>query len=158
MSDCYLKFYLKYVDPIKEKIKNTIYPFEISRWQAQIGLQFENLLHNNEQLIVNSLGLSPLEIVNRGYYYQKPTSTHAGCQIDLLIQTSTKNLFICEFKFRNRMIGSEVIEELEQKIKALKVPRGFATIPVLVTNTEVSDSLIRANYFHRLINVEEWIA
>ena len=157
LSDCYLKFYLKYIDSIKEKISNNSFQFEISRWQSQIGLQFENLLHNNEQLIINNLGISPLEIVNRGYYFQKPTSSNAGCQIDLLIQTSTRNLYICEFKFRNRMIGSEVIEELEQKIKALKVPKGFATVPVLVTNADVSDSIIRADYFHRIINVEDWV-
>lgn len=158
LSDSYLRFYLKYLVSIKEKILSSSQPFDIGRWQSQIGLQFENLLLNNEQLIVDNLGLSPQEIVNRGYYYQKPTSSHAGCQIDFLIQTSTRNLYICEFKFRNRLIGSEVIEEVEQKIEALRVPKGFATVPVLVANSEVSDSLINSSYFHRIINVEDWLS
>lgn len=158
ISDCYLKFYLRYLAPLRNRIINDSYEFEIASWQPQIGLQFEVLIQNNREFILSSLGISAKEILNSGYYYQKQTASKRGCQIDFLIQTSTKNLYICEFKFKNRTIGAEVIDEVQSKIKALKIPRGFAAIPVLITNADVSSSILKADYFHKIINVEEWMS
>ena len=64
-------------------------------------------------------------IVSGCPFRQSKTSARPGCQIDYLIQTTTKNLFICEFKFERRELGLDIISDVKQKSDVLKVPRGF---------------------------------
>ncbi len=65
-------------------------------------------------------------------YIQRATSVKKGCQIDYLIQTQTCNLFVCEFKFKRRELGIELIEEMKDKINRLSIPHGFGIVPVLL--------------------------
>ena len=51
--------------------------------------------------------------------------------VDYLIQNKFNNLFICEIKFSKNKIGSEIIKEMEQKLRSLITPKGFSKFPVL---------------------------
>jgi len=77
--------------------------------------------------------------------------------IDYLVQTATKNLFICEFKFKKRELGMDVIHDMKEKIKALKVPKGFAPVPVLFHTGGVSFPVETAGYFYRIVDVENFL-
>ena len=113
--------------------------------------------HYNRRFILKSLGINPADIVADGPFRQSKTSVDDGCQIDYLIQTRTNNLFICEFKFRRKELSMEMINELKSKIKALKVPRGFACVPVLFHIGGVSESLATSDYFYRIIDIAEFL-
>jgi hypothetical protein len=90
-------------------------------------------------------------------YLQRPAKNHKGCQIDYLVQTVTNNLFVCEFKFHNRELGCEVIDEMEKKIKSLKVPKGYAVVPVLFHISGVSPALEERRYFYRMIDMQHFL-
>lgn len=161
ISDPYMRFYFKLILPNLEAIFsgefNQVPLSSISGWSSHMGLQLESLLLQNRSLLLKQLNISPLDIVRSGPYRQSSTSTQQGCQIDYLIQTKTNSLFICEFKFKMREINSDIIKEMEERISRLKVPKGFARIPVLCHLSGVSDSVATSPYFYRIIDIVDFL-
>ena len=103
------------------------------------------------------MGIESANIISDGPYKQSSTNRKEGCQIDYLVQTYTKNLFICEFKFKRREIGIDIIDDIKKKIKSLKVPKGIAILPVLFHIRGVSSSLATAEYFYRIIDIADFL-
>ena len=141
LSDCFLRFYIRYIE---QGIKPTV---------GGYGFQVESLLLQNRSLLCKAIGIQSEDIIVDNPYLQKPTKMRKGCQIDYLIQTVTNNLFLCEFKFHNRELGCEVVEEMEKKIKNLVVPRGYAVVPILFHISGVSPALEEKRYFYRIIDM-----
>ncbi len=145
LSDCFLRFYIKYIEP------------KIRPGEGGYGFQVESLLLQNRSLLCKAIGIHSEDIVFDNPYLQKPTTKRKGCQIDYLVQTATNNLFVCEFKFHNRELKCEVIEEMEKKIKALVVPKGCAVVPVLFHISGVSPTLEERRYFYRIIDIQRFL-
>lgn len=161
ISDPYMRFYLKVIEPNLNKIDlgafENVSLSHIRGFDAHMGLQLEQLLLQNRNLLTKALGVQKLDIVSDGPYRQTKTTTKRGCQIDYLVQTITQNLFVCEFKFKRTELGNEIIEQMRNKINALKVPRGFACIPVLLHLGGVTSSVAIDEYFYRIINIAEFL-
>lgn len=161
VSDPYLRFYLKVIEPHLDKI--TLGEFKevaistIPGLNEHMGLQLESLLLQNRPLLLKALGITPIDIVRSGPYRQQASTTQKGCQIDYLIQTTTNTLFVCEFKFRKREISSDIIQEMQDKISALKVPRGFSAVPVLFHLGGVSSAVATKSYFYRIIDIGDFL-
>ena len=136
IRDNYIRYYLKYIFPHLRKIKKGLFkkisPFRLPGWEGVMGLQFENLVLNNRTAIWEALGLDVEDIVFENPYFQLKSSKYPGCQIDYMIQTRFKNLYICEIKFSHKPISMEVIKEMKAKLKSLKLQKGFAPLPVLI--------------------------
>lgn len=79
------------------------------------NLHFENLVCNNERTLFKHLNLSPDEVIWSGPYLQGKGSRQEGCQIDFMIQTKHRVLYICEVKFYDREIPVSIIKEVQQK-------------------------------------------
>ncbi len=161
ICDPYMRFYLKLIEPHRNKIdlgafQNTTIS-SLPGFEAHIGLQLEQLLLQNRGLLLEAIGANPADIVASGPFRQTKTVAHAGCQIDYLVQTTTKNLFICEFKFKPRELGADVISQVQEKVTALKVPRGFAPIPVLFHIGGVSENVATSDYFYRIIDIADFL-
>ena len=122
-----------------------------------MGLQFENLVLNNEKLILKCLGINMSEVVYANPYYQTKTKSREGCQIDYMVQTRYNNVYIFEFKFSKNKIGCSVIEEVKEKIKRLKLPRNFSYRPVLIHVNGVTSDLIDAQYFASVIDYSKFL-
>ncbi len=161
LKDNYLRFYLKYIQPKLELIKNRNYRdvnvYMFPEWETIMGLQFENLLLNNRQYIYSSLSLDPMSVVQDAPYFQTATTKRQGCQIDYLIQTRFQTLYVCEIKFSKNEIGTSVIDEVRQKIARLNPPQGFACIPVLIHINGVSQEVIDSEYFGMIINACDYL-
>ena len=159
--DPYIRFYLKMIAPSIEAIKlgdfDLIPISTIPGFDVHLGLQIECLLLQNRCLILQKLGISPVDIVRSGSYRQFRTNTQEGCQIDCLIQTKTNTLFVCEFKFKKREINSDIIVQMQEKLKRLKAPRGFAKVPVLFHLSGVADSVETSSFFYRIIDVSDFL-
>lgn len=159
LSDNYLRFYLKYIEPNMPKISTDSYKHislsQLPGWDSMMGLQVENMLLKNRYLLLEKLGISPADIIADNPYAQRSLARQKGCQIDYLIQTHTNTLFVCEFKFKRQKIGLEIVEEMKEKISNFVKPRGYGIAPVLVHIGEVAASVYDARYFYRIINVED---
>ena len=153
LSDPYIRFYLKCIEPNRAQIEHGFY--ELS--PAVLGFQVENLLLQNRALLLKKLGIRPSDFGQDGPYRQSKTLRHEGCQIDYLVQTRTKNLFVCEFKLRSRELGPEIIEEVQEKIRRFSAPRGFAVVPVLFHLGDVSEAVYTSNYFYQIIDIAEFL-
>lgn len=155
VRDNYLRFYLKYILPHKEQIESTQLQRLPQGWLSIMGLQFENLVVNNGSIVCRILGVSPEDLLIANIYFQTAGIRKRGCQIDYLIQTRFRYLYACEVKFRQGVVGTEVIEEVEEKLRRLQLPRGFSCRPVLIHLNGVSEDLVDNDYFARIIDLSE---
>lgn len=159
LSDNYLRFYLKYILPNKNKILAGAFANyalnSFPGWSSIMGLQFENLVLANRKIIKRLLEIKPEENIADGAYFQRQTARHQGCQIDYLVQTSFNHLYICEIKFSQHEIKSDIIDEMQEKMKRLKLPRNFSYRPVLIHVNGVCDQVREKNYFAKIIDFAE---
>jgi uncharacterized protein len=159
LSDNYLRFYYKYIQPKFELIKNGQYKNVeakyLTHFSTILGLQFETLVINNASRLHEKLNIQAADIVASSPYYQTATKRRRGCQIDYLIQTRLNTLFVCEIKFSRSPINTHVLEEVQEKIHRLVIPKNFICVPVLIHVNGVSDELLDADYFYRIIDFSE---
>ncbi|MDF3034409.1 MAG: hypothetical protein K0R76_1363 [Alphaproteobacteria bacterium] len=161
ISDNYVRFYLKYVEPLKEKIEkgdfNDRSLSTLPGWDTIMGLQFENMVIKNRKTLHQILGINSDEIIQDGPYFQRQTTKRQGCQIDYLIQTKYNSFTVCEIKFSKNPVGPSVVQEMRDKIKAMDVPRHVSCRPVLIHVNGVEDSVIGEDYFASIVNMADFI-
>lgn len=162
LTDNYLRFYYRYIRPRVSKINlgefADINLATMPSWSTIMGLQFENLVLNNRKLIQERLRIHPEDIVVSNPYYQRGTQKHPGCQIDLLIQTRLKTLFVCEIKFSTTSLDTSIIKKVQEKINRLSIPRGFSCVPVLIHANGINEEIYEAEYFFECINIVDFLA
>ncbi|MBS0236669.1 MAG: ATP-binding protein [Proteobacteria bacterium] len=161
ICDPYIRFYFKMIAPLRNKIDmgslDDIPLSSIPGIDAHMGLQLEYLLLQNRKILLERVGISPIDVVNDGPYRQSHTSRYKGCQIDYLVQTVTKNIFIYEFKFVRGDLDFEIITAMQNKIAALKVPKGYAVVPVLFYMGWMTPAIASAGYFYRTIDIADFL-
>jgi hypothetical protein len=69
---------------------------------AIVALQFESVVLKNRHSIFQLLGIDPNDVVCDNPFFQCKTQHQRGCQIDHLIQTRNRTLYVCEIKFWRR--------------------------------------------------------
>lgn len=161
ICDNYSRFYLKYIAPMKHKIEQgqfkTLSFAALPKWSTIMGLQFESLVLNNRDLVWQLLDIAPESIIFDNPYYQSPTKRNRGCQVDYLIQMRFNYCYVCEIKFSQREIGKEIIQEIEEKISALAIPKKFSIRPVLIHVNGVTEELEESGFFAHIINFSDLI-
>jgi AAA+ ATPase superfamily predicted ATPase len=162
IKDNYLRFYLRYIEPQRDKIEKGLYDeidlASLPQWSSIMGLQFEALILNNMSLIVKRLGLAPNAILSASPFFQQRNSKNKGaCQIDLLIETRDRIYYLCEIKMRDRL-GIEVIKEVSQKINIFHRPKYSSIKPVLIYCGELDTSVQEEDFFAEIISMEELLS
>lgn len=161
LSDNYVRFFIKYIEPRLIKINKNgfkdVLMQNIVALDTIMGFQVENLLLNNRSALLKTIGIDPADIVADNPYAQRATKRQKGCQIDYLVQTVTKNFFVCEFKFHRNQLGTEIIGEVQEKIDKLAAPTGFGVVPVLFHLSGVSDAVYDKQYFYRIIDIADFL-
>jgi hypothetical protein len=162
ICDNFLRFYLKYMAPNLSKIEHGAFKnislYSVPSWEAMIGLQFENLVLNNRELVLQKLGIRPEEVVYDNPFFQKKGVQKQGCQIDYLVQTRFGNLFACEIKFSRHPITTAIIDEMKSKLKALQIPKEHAKLPVLIHVNGVVPEVEESGYFARIIDFADFFS
>ncbi|MBN1675614.1 MAG: ATPase [Kiritimatiellae bacterium] len=153
LKDNYLRFYLKFVEPMRERIASGLLvrtPLDsFLNWDTIIGLQFENLVLNNLPALLDRMGIAAASVLAASPYWQRPTRQHGGCQIDLLIQTRYAR-YPCEIRFR-KLIDRSVIDEMQRKLSNLTLPAMASVRPVLIYEGELSGSVRDEDFFDHVI-------
>lgn len=156
LKDNYTRFYLKYIQPNKVKIEKGVMT-KPPAWDTIMGLQFENLVLNNNTTVWKRLSLKPDDIVFENPFFQRKTATQQGCQIDYLIQTKFNILYVCEIKFSRESIKMDVIEEVKQKMSRLKIPKHYSIMPVLIHVNGISDQVVESEFFSHMIDFSSFL-
>lgn len=159
LSDNYVRFYLKCIEPNRNRIESGLPIGLPPSWPGIMGLQFENLVlgKKNRLRLFEKLGISPDEILLANPYFQTQAGKRRGCQIDLMIQTKFNTLYLCEIKFGKNEITKEIVDEVGKKIDRLSIPRGFSLRPVLVHVNGVSDQVVEKEFFSHIINFGDFL-
>ncbi|MGA8165078.1 MAG: ATP-binding protein [Waddliaceae bacterium] len=156
LKDNYLRFYLKYIEPNLTRIKSNRYKTDPQQWTGIFGFQFENLVLNNRNQLLKLLHIDPQRVIWDNPYLQKASARRRGCQIDYLVQTRDRCLSLCEIKFSGNPISSAIIQEIENKINALKLPLGFSVRPVLIHVNGVTPALLAEEYFSEIVDFSQF--
>lgn len=152
VCDNYVRFYLKYIEPYKERILTKKVKNLPRGWSSILGVQFENLVCNNEEALFRALSLPSDDVIWSGPYWQTATTRRQGCQIDYLIQTKHRVLYLCEVKFSERDIPYGVIKEVEEKARKLKIAKGFSLRCVLIHVNGAAESIEHEDFFSNIID------
>jgi hypothetical protein len=157
LCDNYLRFYLRYIEPNQANIlqNRDLLP---TGWTTIMGLQFENLVLNNRKTIQRLLSIPQEEIKIDNPYFQRATSSKVGVQIDYLIQTRFNTLYLCEIKFHKEPIGMEIITEMQAKLKAFSLPRGFSLRMVLIHVNGVKEEVVEQEFFSHIIDFSQLLS
>ncbi|MCB1118731.1 MAG: AAA family ATPase [Chlamydiia bacterium] len=150
LRDNYLRFYLRTIAPRKDSIIRGA-TFEPPNWSSMMGLQFENLVLNHRHKLFTILKIPLEDILVDNPYFQNQTKTQSACQIDFLIQTKHQNLIICEIKFSKGPVSKGIIEEVQQKVERIIVPKGFSKRCVLIHVNGVADTVEESGYFSQIV-------
>ena len=159
LSDCFLRFQLKYVEPYRDLIEQGSYQKaatgKLPGWDSIMGFQLESLLLTNRELLFKALGIDPSMVVCDNPYLQTSTTRKKGCQIDYLIQTKMNSLIACEFKFSKNELSSSILHELQEKFETLSIPRGYGKALALFHVGGVSPKIEESPLFYRVIDLRE---
>ena len=160
IKDNYTRFYLRYVAPRRRMIERGLFKFssleQLNGWDAMLGLQFENLVLNHVEDILPRLGLERSLVLSASPYVRRPTSGGSGCQIDLLIQTE-RTIFVVEMK-RRKEIAPGVIEDVKEKVDALKAPRNMSVRTALVYDGNLSPVVEAERYFDFVLDAKSLLS
>lgn len=154
LRDNYTRYYLKFVEPVKDMIDSGAYRFvSLSHqdgWDTIMGLAFENLVVNNTSELIDHLHLGGSLITSAAPYRKIGSKNRGnGFQIDLLVQTAG-SMCLTEIK-RQKKIGKEIIAEVDAKVRKISRPEGVSIRTALVYEGELS-SVVEANgYFDALV-------
>lgn len=157
IRDNYARFYLKYIEPVKRTIDMGGFDFhslsELKGWDSVLGLAFENLVVNHYAEFLPRLGLSNTLLTSAAPYRKNanPKRKTRGCQIDLLLQGENV-LCLVEIK-RKGKIGEEVIEEMEQKVSAIRRRKGVSVRTALVYDGRLAGTVAAHGYFSAVVDV-----
>ncbi|MCE5293247.1 MAG: AAA family ATPase [Chlamydiales bacterium] len=161
LSDCFLRFQLKYVEPVRELIEQGSYKKaatgKLPGWDAVMGFQLESLLLSNREFLLHTLGVDPATVLRDNPYLQKATGRKKGCQIDYLIQTTMNSFIVCEFKLSKNELPSSLINELKEKCDNLSIPRGFGKVPALFHIGGVSPKIEESPLLYRVVDLRNFL-
>ncbi|WP_194848565.1 AAA family ATPase [Candidatus Neptunochlamydia vexilliferae] len=159
VSDNYIRFYLKAILPNKKSILAGTYNASsiVHRegWKSLLGLQFETLVLNNVNELYKHLNIPPGDVQRAGPFFQRKSLKNRGCQIDLLIQTYHRVLYLVEIKFSQNEITNDVKSEVQRKIDALSLPKGFSVKPVLIHVNGVCGSVYPDRFFAHIVDFSD---
>ena len=153
VCDNYTRFYLKYVEPREAEIRGGRFGFgslaELRGWDADKGLQFENLVVNHAMALAPHLGIGGATVRSAAPFRLKGRNGAAGIQIDLLLQTD-RTAWIVEVK-RRRRIGRKIEKELAAKVDAFPKRRGVSIRTALVHSGSLDPAVSRDGVFDAIV-------
>ena len=158
IKDNYARFYLKYIEPVKDAIDSGAFVFSglnaLKGWPSVMGLAFESMVVNHVRDLLVPLHLENALVTSAAPYVKKGSSKTgvAGCQIDLLIQTA-ESFCLVEIK-RKARIGLEIIEEMKRKVAAFPSVRGKAVRTALVYDGDLDPVVPAQGYFDAVVSFD----
>jgi AAA+ ATPase superfamily predicted ATPase len=153
LKDNYARFYLRYIEPVKEAIDAGSYALAsldaLDSWESVMGYAFENLVVNNWPELVRPLHLGRALIESAAPWRQSKAKGRLGVQADLLIQTR-RALCVVEVK-RQREIGREVIDEVAEKVRRIPRREGMSVKTALVYEGHLAPIVEADGYFDAIV-------
>lgn len=149
LVDEYCRFYFKYIKPYRKNIEqnasqNVFTKKIIQSWKPWLGIAFENFCIQNAMYLAKKMGFSA-EVESFGPHFERSDDSF---QIDLLYNRFDKVIVLCEIKYHNTELKSEIIAEVERKAKLIKVPKGYTLEKAIISPHGVDKVTKNSGYFN----------
>ncbi len=159
LTDEYLRFYFKYVEPhIKlisvNRTRNLFEQLVKPVWNAWLGFAFENYCLKNAMYLAKIMGFES-HVVQWGPYFQRGDE---GFQIDLIYLRNDKVVTLCEIKYSEKEVPIAVVHEVKKKCALIEVPRGYTLETALISRFGPEKALRELDYFHHYVEAVDFFA
>jgi AAA+ ATPase superfamily predicted ATPase len=155
LVDEFLIFYFKFIKPNQKMIKNNKKIDLFSKlvkpsWNSWLGISFELFCTKNAFSISEKLGFSD-KVIKSGPLFSKKH----GFQFDLVYYRSDKTISLCEIKYNESPIDTEVIKDFNLKLTKFHSPKGYSIEKIIITKNGVSKSVLNSSYFDHVLEVDK---
>ena len=156
LTDEYLRFYFKYVAPhlrliMENRNKNLFARLVKSHWQPWLGFAFENFCLKNALHLAHIMGFSD-HVVQWGPYFKRGESNF---QVDLIYVRNDRVITLCEIKYYDHPVTTDVVAEVQRKCSLIHLPRGYTLEKVLIARFGADLALRQLGYFHQILEVAD---
>ncbi len=110
-------------------------------------------LINNFRELLTPLGLERTLVLSAAPFRRDSRSGNGGAQVDLMLHTALSVYFV-EIK-RQAEIGREVIDEVAEKVKRIRVARGKTIKTALVYSGHLAPIVEAQGYFNAVIDIRD---
>lgn len=161
ISDQYLQFYFKFIQPIADDIDegnfnqnpmSAVNTASLGKW---LGFAFERMCRNKHRLIAKILGFESVRYRSGTFFNRATDQQQPGYQLDLLFERDDRVITVCEVKYLQSKVTAKVIEEFEQKLALFPNSKINSIHKVLITSQGAADSLINKGYFDRIVTLDD---
>jgi|WetSurMetagenome_2_1015567.scaffolds.fasta_scaffold120643_2 uncharacterized protein len=159
LSDFYLLFYFTFIAPNIGKIRDASQKNDLQGYMPDkrkypwLGHAFERVCQHHHHRIAECLGFSAVAYHAGSWTSNKNDGNSA--QIDLLYVRADRVITICEIKYTQEKIDSEVISDMDRKIAAFPNKKRYTIEKTLITSAGATDSLVNSGYFTRILRAED---
>jgi AAA+ ATPase superfamily predicted ATPase len=159
LFDEYLIFYFKFMSPyiktIEENTSRKLFNTLVEKkWTPWLGIAFETFCNKNALYISEKCGFHDY-VLNYGPLFGTLKNNY---QIDLSYARSDSFISVCEIKYSDKKIGTEIIPEFEKKIEGLKKDKLLlkkSVQRILITTIGADQSLLKSQYFDIILTLDE---
>lgn len=156
ISDAYLQFYFKFIQPIKSAIqkdkfiKSSTQAINRDTYAKWLGYSFERFCKRYAHIIADILGFSAVKY-RAGSYFKQGNNSETGTQIDLIFDRDDHVITICEIKYLSTKVSKRVINEFEKKCELLGSKKTIHKVLIIADEADHSVD----SYFDRIINLND---
>lgn len=161
ISDNYLQFYLKFIEPILQNIESGMYDkhpqqaIKSDQYMKWLGFAFERWCRKYHYVIAKILGFSGVQYRSGAFFSRSTEKDSPGFQIDLIFERADFVNTICEIKYLQGKVGTKVIDDFERKLALFPNKERHSLHKVLICPEGADTALINCGYFDQIITRDQ---
>lgn len=162
ISDPYLQFYFKFIEPKKKQIhvgrfqENPRSGIVYETYLKWLGYAFERFCRRNDFLLAKILGFSAVNYRSGAFFNRGTIQVDPGYQIGLVFDRDDQVLSICEIRYSVNPVNSKVINEFANKLEYFPNPKKKTIHKVLIASAGATPAVINHGYFDAIITLEDF--
>lgn len=161
INDNYLQYYFKFIHPFIKNIESGAYnrnpktALKLDSYMKWLGFAFERFCRKYHYVIARILQFSGVHYRAGTFFNRGTDKENSGFQIDLLFERADNVYTICEIRYLQKKVGTQVINDMESKLALFPNPKNMTLHKVLICNEGAEDALINRAYFDDIITLTD---
>jgi AAA+ ATPase superfamily predicted ATPase len=163
IEDNYLQFFFKFIDPLKKNISSGAYlrnpqsALKLDSYVKWLGFSFERFCRKYHYVIARILQFAAVNYQSGAFFNKATDEENPGYQLDLIFDRSDNVCTVCEIKYLNGKVGTNVINEMEKKLSIFPYTSKKTIHKVLICNEGADENLLKRAYFDDVITLPQLI-
>lgn len=161
IDDNYLQYYVKFIKPLQKNIESGAYTqnprsaLKLDSYIKWLGFSFERFCRKYHHVIAKILQFSGIHYYSGAFFNRATEQESSGYQIDLIFDRADNVYTICEIKYLQGKVGTNVIAEFEKKLSLFTNKSNKTIHKVLICSQGADDALIKRAYFDEIITCSQ---